>query len=859
MANFNSLAKALASFPNSLTENQLAYPISSHQRLISAVNSLQKSPEKVGVGDLAGLVRSVLQRETIIEQTERVALKVPIGKLWPDKKTWNEYGLTATETGNSFILETEEWNVPWLGYEDPSINAFSEAKRRVESLSRADPFVVELTGYQHYICPGQERAVQIAFLMAGGHTLVVNLPTGSGKSLVFQAPALAAARERKLSVIVVPTTALAIDQERRFKELLKNTQDQSANYDLAYHHGLNDNVRKTYRDRIRNGQQSIVIASPEAVVGSLRASLYQSAKQGRLDWFVVDEAHLVSASGVEFRPEFQFLGGIRDKLSDLSPPKQKPRTLLLSATLTEDALDTLKSLFGNKNYQVCSAIHLRTEPDYWTSFADSLVEREHRVLEAIRYLPRPLLLYTSKPKDAEQWCRRLMAHGIRRVGLWHGGNLAAAAKMADLDAWNNRELDIMVATSAFGLGMDQADVRAVVHACVPETIDRYYQEVGRSGRDGKASVALLVFESGDLNLSKELSRNTVIGLEKGYDRWKVMWTNAEHPANVVDQEQEDVWTVSLSAQPTSVISDSNENIAWNRRTLLLMARARIISLTSSDFPELEIADDESEDQYDARWQREMQGYFNQSSFRVVDADAVNDKAIWDSKIYQVRQQTITADSLAHQRMLQALSQEMPLWRILADAYTLPSEYMEPVSPKGSCAVTRKNNMVRYDYQPPLPTGFPDIEDKRKGILAELTGLYIVHYSRANIKKHLFDKLLSALVHHGISEVAIPDELYNHRSLRKFKDLATKAFLIRKGLSDLEPSYFGKNQHILPTARVSILTQDRETIDRYLVDLERPLHIVVMPDDIADPYHPQRCCQDVRRGSDLEAFIERVEL
>jgi hypothetical protein len=168
-------------------------------------------------------------------------------------------------------------------------------------------------------------------------------------------------------------------------------------------------------------------------------------------------------------------------------------------------------------------------------------------------------------------------------------------------------------------------------------------------------------------------------------------------------------------------------------------------------------------------------------------------------------------------------------------------------------------MVRYDYQPPLPTGFPDIVDKRKGILAELGDLYIVHYNRANIKKHLFDKLLSALVHHGISEVAIPDELYNHRSLRKFKDLATKAFLIRKDLSDLEPSYFGKNQHILPTARVSILTQDRETIDRYLVDLKRPLHIVVMPDDIADPYHPQRCCQDVRHGSDLEAFIERVEL
>jgi len=859
MANFYKLTKALASFPNSLPENPTDYPVSSHQRLISALNSFQKSPGTVGVGDLAGLVRCALQREAIIEGVEDIVLKVPNRESWPDKNTWNEYGLNARDVGNSFVLEIKEWNVPWLGNENPSINAFGEAKRRVEALSRVDPFIANLTGYQNYICPGQERAVQIAFLMAAGHTLIVNLPTGSGKSLVFQAPVLFAARERKLSVIVVPTTALAIDQERRFKELLKDSRDQSANYDLAYHHGLNDNVRKSFRDRIRNGQQSIVIASPEAVVGALRASLYQSAKQGRLAWFVVDEAHLVSTWGVEFRPEFQFLGGMRDKLSDLSPPKQKPRTLLLSATLTEDALVTLETLFGNKNYQVCSAIHLRTEPDYWSSFADSPGERERMVVEAIRHFPRPLLLYTSTPVDAEQWRKRLLLHGIRRVGLWHGGNLSIAEKTTDLDAWNNRELDIMVATSAFGLGMDQADVRAVIHACVPETIDRYYQEVGRSGRDGRASVALLVYESGDLNLSEELSRNTVIDLEKGYGRWKAMWANADHPVNVVDQEQEDLWTVSLSTQPAWITSDSKENIGWNRRTLLLMARAGIISLTSSDFPELPIEDDETEDQYEARWQIELQDYFNQSSFRVVDHDAVSDQEVWNTKIHKVRQKTINAERLAHKRMLEALCSRVPLWRIFADAYTLPNQSVEPVSPKGSCAVTRKNDMVRYEYQPPLPTGCPDIEDRREGILAELNGLYIVHYNRATIASRLFDKLLLALVHHGLSEVALPDELYNDRSLRKFKDLSKNTFLIRKDLSDLEPNYFGKNQYALPTARVSILTKDHRFIDRNLVDLERRLHIVVMPEDITDPYNPQRYCQDARPGSDLEAFLERVEL
>jgi superfamily II DNA helicase RecQ len=139
-------------------------------------------------------------------------------------------------------------------------------------------------------------------------------------------------------------------------------------------------------------------------------------------------------------------------------------------------------------------------------------------MEAIHHLPRPLILYTTLRDHAEGRFEKLRFAGFRRLRMVRGGDLSDADGDQILRDWQNRSVDIVVATSAFGLGMDQAEVRSVVHACLPETIDRYYQEVGRAGRDGKAAAALLVSTPEDLGTAETLAKERLISVDRGFER-----------------------------------------------------------------------------------------------------------------------------------------------------------------------------------------------------------------------------------------------------------------------------------------------------------------------------------------------------
>ena len=169
--------------------------------------------------------------------------------------------------------------------------------------------------------------------------------------------------------------------------------------------------------------------------------------------------------------------------------------LLLSATLAQQPVDLIASLFtvGGTEVDLVWGSELRTEPAY---FIDTHVDEESRrdaVLEAISRLPRPLVLYTSKVDDADVWASRLRNHGLLRVGSVTG-KTGEVDRREVMERWRGvtssgevtqTGLDVIVGTSAFGLGLDMPNVRTVIHACLPETIDRYYQEVGRGGRDGR--------------------------------------------------------------------------------------------------------------------------------------------------------------------------------------------------------------------------------------------------------------------------------------------------------------------------------------------------------------------------------------
>ncbi|PBY07334.1 helicase-related protein, partial [Pseudomonas aeruginosa] len=141
--------------------------------------------------------------------------------------------------------------------------------------------------------------------------------------------------------------------------------------------------------------------------------------------------------------------------------------------------------------QMVSAVHLRPEPQDWFYKASSPQEKQKRVLESLRYAPRPFILYVTKREDVAQWNTTLRCSGgLHRIATFDGGTPDRERKRI-IEEWAANRLDGIVATSAFGVGLDKSDVRTVIHATIPETLDRYYQEVGRGGRDGKSSVSLL--------------------------------------------------------------------------------------------------------------------------------------------------------------------------------------------------------------------------------------------------------------------------------------------------------------------------------------------------------------------------------
>src|SRR5262249_37091367 len=147
--------------------------------------------------------------------------------------------------------------------------------------------------------------------------------------------------------------------------------------------------------------------------------------------------------------------------------------------------------FAEDHYEEVHGVALRPEPEYWASQAENEQEREGRVRELVRVVPRPFLIYVTTPQDAARWDDNVAKMGINRRGCVHGDTPPDEREIV-INKWRAGDIDCVIATSAFGLGMDKSDIRAVIHACIPESIDRFYQEVGRAGRDGLAAVSFLI-------------------------------------------------------------------------------------------------------------------------------------------------------------------------------------------------------------------------------------------------------------------------------------------------------------------------------------------------------------------------------
>ena len=263
--------------------------------------------------DLAVLIRQSLRKEfqqrfseTALE-FQRVSFNISTD-LFPEDFNFKKFGLKKITSDSSHIsIYSKPWNPTWMTNPTPEIaideyvSSFEE--RRADQSLFVDPFFQKLDQtVSTYRTPGQKEAIRSAVFSEPGSTLLFNLPTASGKTNALLGPVLAAP-ENTTSLVIVPTIALALDQEKRYQEQT-NSHLQS-----AYHSGLTNDERRDFKQRINNGNQKVIFTNPEQVFTSLATPLTEAARKGLFAVLAIDEVHILASWGESFRPEFQALVG----------------------------------------------------------------------------------------------------------------------------------------------------------------------------------------------------------------------------------------------------------------------------------------------------------------------------------------------------------------------------------------------------------------------------------------------------------------------------------------------------------------------------------------------------------------------
>ncbi|KAB8171195.1 DEAD/DEAH box helicase [Streptomyces sp. 3MP-14] len=584
-----------------------------------------------GWRDLASLTRQILLEAQARRNT--TGLTVPLDPRLPSREQWEAMKCRtgALPGGERLRITATPWHPPVpdglprkAAEEDLRqilLGRDSDQRRKLESYP-ADPFFTAALGEKHdrYVSIGQRQAARRVALAEPGSTTIVCLPTGHGKTAVAMAPALLASVSAGVSVIVVPTNVLAADLERRARGRLAQQGHRSPTGRYAYHAELADHDRQQMREDIATGRQRVVFTSPESVVGSLKKPLEDASEAGLLRYFVIDEAHLVDQWGEGFRPAFQTMAGHRRTWLGKAPPGRQPITVAMSATLTHHQVDGLDTLFASpQRARIVWAAQLRHEPTYYVTDFPSEEQRQAAVLDAVSYLPKPMILYTTKVEDAKGWARCLRDHGFRRVTQVTGDSRDAERTEA-LEGWSGQtaddgmadtRYDIVVGTTAFGLGVDLDDVKTIVHACLPDTVDRYYQEVGRAGRDGSPAISYLATTKGDLGLAEHMSREAIISAEGAWKRWDAMFHDKiPAPRHL---------RVNVDTVPPHMDTGYQTNRQWNLRILNLMVRAGLVAVHPPEEPL------RTDGEPDALWLARLE-HFRKTAYRCVDVELLGSDA-----------------------------------------------------------------------------------------------------------------------------------------------------------------------------------------------------------------------------------------
>ena len=387
----------------------------------------------------------------------------------------------ATEKAKSKQKAAKE--IPQSSVDKKAVKAISQEK----NLNLTDQ-LQRYFGFDAFKEP-QEKIIKN--LLAGNDALVI-MPTGGGKSLCYQLPAIIS---EGCAIIVSPLIAL-------MKNQVDLVRSYSSKDDVAHflNSTLNKGQQKIVKDDLLSGKTKMLYVAPETLT---KLDNIEFFKELNISFFAVDEAHCISEWGHDFRPEYRRLREMMEIINPTAP------MIALTATATPKVQSDILRNLGLREPQIYISSFNR--PNLYYEILPK-IQKDQTVTSIVRYISQNKgksgIIYTLNRKTTEELADMLMANGIKAVAYHAGLDSKLRAERQDL--FLNEDVQVIVATIAFGMGIDKPDVRFVIHYNIPKSIENYYQETGRAGRDGMEGRCILYYSHKDVAKLEHLMRDKAL-------------------------------------------------------------------------------------------------------------------------------------------------------------------------------------------------------------------------------------------------------------------------------------------------------------------------------------------------------------
>ena len=451
----------------------------------------------------------------------KICAHSPVNMLVSEHRIELAYALALIFTGDNYSVTP-----PWLLHQFPGIENILKLLcstpchdhhcEHCESKLNIHKGLKDVFGFDDFRTyegePLQEKAVQAA---VNGESLLAIFPTGGGKSLTFQLPAIMTGRAvHGLTVVISPLQSLMKDQ-------MDNLSEQGIT-DVVTINGLLDPVsRANAFDRVADGSATLLYIAPEMLRSKTIEKLLLSRNVVR---FVVDEAHCFSSWGQDFRVDYLYIG---DFIRNLQEKKNLPHPIPIScftATAKQKVITDICDYFKRKlgvNLELFASSSARKNLQYSVFYAETEEEKYNTLRNLVIGNHCPTIVYVSRTRKTRELAQKLTSDGIDALPF--NGKMDANEKIANQNDFIANNVQVMVATSAFGMGVDKKDVGMVIHYDISDSLENYVQEAGRAGRDPKtAAKCYVLYSDHDLDKHFILLNQTKVSISEIQQVWSAI-------------------------------------------------------------------------------------------------------------------------------------------------------------------------------------------------------------------------------------------------------------------------------------------------------------------------------------------------